>query len=120
MVEKNVIFSACTTRVLADGKTVYLQKNRTGSGGVKPGLSPDYLSSDGVRVLFEQPDGSLVIVDLSTQEREADSTAARRSAAQAWLDGITPRLVSAATDPRVNDNSRLNFGPKPQRSSLRR
>ncbi len=95
-----------------------MQRSRTGPGGVKPGLSPDVLASDGVRVLFEQSDGNLVIVDLSTQGSESNSTPERRAAAQAWLDGMTPRLGDAATDPRVRDNSRLPRGPKPERGDV--
>jgi hypothetical protein len=113
IVEKNVIFSVCTTRVLPDGKTVYVQESRTGPGGIKPGLYPDYLASDGVRVLFEQPDGNLVVVDLSTQDTESNSTIERRAAARAWLDSITPRLVNAATDARVDVDANLSRGPKP-------
>ena len=119
LVEKNVIFSACTTQVLPDGRTVYVQKNRTGSGGVKPGRNPDYLASDGIRILFEkQPQGDLVIVDLGTQENETASTPESRTEARAWLERMTPRLVTAATDPRVQDDARnLERPQKPGRTT---
>lgn len=103
LVEKNVIFSACTTRTLQDGKTVYIQLNRTGPGGAGGGRSGEDLAADGVRVLFEQTDGDMVIVDLGTQEPEANSSPARRAQAQSWLQEMTPRLTTAAVDPRVQE-----------------
>lgn len=118
MEEKNLIVSACTKQVLPSGQTVYVQHSHTGPGGVKPGRSPEALAADGVRALYEQPDGTLVIVDLSTQENESTSTLESRAAARAWLDEMTPRLVTAATDPRVQDDTRdLERPEKPGRNN---
>lgn len=117
MVEKNVIFASCTSRVLASGKTIYVQLSRTGPGGVRAGRSPDFLASDGVRVMFVRSDGELVIVDLSTQGTEAASSPERRAANRAWLNGLIPRLGAAAADPRVVDDSRPSVGMKASNSS---
>lgn len=115
MVEKNVIFSACTTRVLPGGKTVYVRESRTGPGGVKPGRNPDHLASDTIRVLYAEPNGQLVIVDLVAVENESSSTPERRAAAQAWLDGMTSRLATAATDPRIDTTTGVHSEPKGSR-----
>jgi hypothetical protein len=105
MEEKNLIVSACTKQVLPSGQTVFVQHSRIGPGGVKLVGFPEVLTGDGVRVLFEQPDETLVIVDLSTQENESVSTPESRAAARAWLNEMTPRLVTAATDSRVQDDT---------------
>lgn len=117
MDEKNLIVSACTKQVLPNGQTVYVQHSHTGPGGVKPGRNPEESAADGVRVLFEQPDGTLVIVDLGTQEKESTSTLESRAAVRGWLDEMTSRLVTAATDPRVQGDARdLKRPEKPGRN----
>lgn len=119
MVEKGMVFSACTQRVLPGGQLVYEKRGRSMPGGIKPGRSVP-LAYDMVRVLFVQPNGELVIVDLSAQESESSSTPERRASAQAWLDGMTSRLANAATDPRVRDAGRqVEHAPKGSRTASR-
>jgi hypothetical protein len=95
MIEKGTDFSTCTQRVLTGGQVVYEQRI-----GSIPDVSP---AGDSVRVIYVQPTGQLVIVDLVAEENERTSTSERRAAAQAWLESMTSRMVIAATNPSVSD-----------------
>lgn len=94
-VEKGLKFEDCTHRTLPEGRIVYEQRSRSQPGAYKPG------AYDSIRVLFAQPDGDLVVVDLWAWESESSSTPQRRAEAQAWLDVMSSRLANAATDPGV-------------------
>ena len=105
MVEKGLHRSACTQHVLPGGKVVYEQRGRYNPGEYKAASRGVLLPSDSVRIIYAQPNGQLVIVDLVASENESSSTPEGRAAVQAWLDGMTARLATAATDPRVDTSS---------------
>lgn len=106
MVEKGLHRSACTELVLPGGQVVYEQRGRYSPGEYKAASRGVLLPSDSVRVIYAQPSGQLVIVDLVVvQENESNSSPERRAAVQAWLDRMTSRLATAATDPRVDTTS---------------
>lgn len=115
MVEKSLHRSACTQHVLSGGQVVHVQRGRYNPGEYKSASRGVLLPSDSLRVIYAQPNGQLVIVDLVASENEGSSTPEGRAAVRAWLDGMTSRLATAATDPRVDTTSGVRQ-PKPTTS----
>jgi hypothetical protein len=100
--EKGLHTSECIQYVLPSGQVVHVQRGRYNPGEYKPASRRVLLPSDSVRVIYAQSNGQLVIVDLVASEDESSSTSEERTAVNTWLDGMTPRLATAATDPRVD------------------
>jgi hypothetical protein len=119
MVEKGLHRSACTRQVLPNGQVVYVQPSYSNPSEYKSASRGALLPSDGVRVIYAQTNGELVIVDLVASEDESASTPDKRAAVQAWLDGMTSRLVTAATDSRIDAMSGVDSESKGARASSR-
>jgi hypothetical protein len=118
MVEKGLHRSACTEHVLPGGQVVHVQRGRHNPGEYKPERG-DPMASDGIRVIYAQSYGQLVIVDLVATEDEGSSTPEGRAAVRSWLDGMTSRLAAAATDPRIDAMTGVNYEPKGVHSNSR-
>jgi hypothetical protein len=116
MVEKGLHRSACTQHVLPSGQVVQVQRGRVNLGEYKPEPKGSH-PTDGIRVIYAQTNGQLVIVDLVATEEESSSTPEGRAAVRAWLDGMTLRLAAAATDPRIDAMTGVNYEPKGARAT---
>jgi hypothetical protein len=90
--------ATCHDRALPDGRTVLVQATDTPDPAVRRDL--DIAKT---RVVYEQPDGTLVLADLNLHADRAAGADAWR-AAQTWRRSWDDELVAAATDPRAQQH----------------
>ncbi len=98
LTEKGSTFDACVTRTLPDGSEVQARFFRWA-----PTVEyPQSTAGEAVRVLFLQPDNTLVWVDLVASTDADDSTSTSSASARTWLSSMVDRLGSAAAHPDVD------------------
>jgi hypothetical protein len=95
--EKGFVTEGCVTRTLPDGRVVQANFDHWGPTEAYPLQT----AGQGVRVLFLQPNGVLVWVDLNASTDAQDSSDFSGAAARSWLDSMVDRLGTAAADPKV-------------------